>query len=212
MSLASRELLAKYQYNYCTDFKTWICFIRRYTILKMKSLAVLLLAFVAAVSATPAAAPPGPPKPPTPPKLTHLLTAKVTASGPIEIGPQPGGIRRVYPITGGTFTGPKMNGTLLPVGADFSILRPGNKFSPDGIAIMQTSDGANILFKALGYQTGEYVHCAITFETGFEKYAWLNSVVALSQALVAVGDTTEVALNIFVVSLTFIFSLADSSV
>jgi len=181
----------------------------------MKSFTVLLLAFVAAVSATPAAsasasasssatpvvAPSSLPKPPPPPKLIHLLTAAVTASGPIDIGPQPGGSRIIYPVTGGTFSGPKMNGTVLPVGADFSILRPGNKFSPDGIAVLRTSDGANILFKAQGYQAGEYVHCAVTFETGYEKYAWLNSVIAISQALVAVGNTTEVALNIYVVSL-----------
>jgi len=191
----------------------------------MKSFTVLLLAFVAAVSATPAAsasasvssaatpaavAPPGPPKPPTPPKLTHLLTAAVTAGGPIEIGAQSGGERIIYPITGGTFSGPKMNGTLLAVGADFSILRPGNKFSPDGIAVLRTSDGANILFKAQGYQSGEYVHCAITFETGYEKYAWLNSVIAISQALVAVGNTTEVALNIYIVSLLSVLSRGNT--
>jgi hypothetical protein len=116
------------------------------------------------------------------------------------ICPGPQGDRIAYPITGGTFTGPRLNGTFLGVGADFSIVRANNQFSPDGISILQTSDGANILFKDRGYQSGNYVYGSVTFETGAEKYAWLNSVVAVSRALVTTGDTSAgVTMNIFVV-------------
>jgi hypothetical protein len=141
---------------------------------------------------------------PVPPQLTHLLTANVTAGPSISIGTEVAGTRVVYPITGGTFAGPLLNGTIAPVGADFSLTTPSNVFSPDGISIFQTSDGANILFRDNGYQSGEYVYGSGTFETGSEQYDWLNTVVAITSAIVSTGETsTGVALDIFLVTNLF---------
>ncbi|CEJ81079.1 hypothetical protein VHEMI01228 [[Torrubiella] hemipterigena] len=159
----------------------------------MKSPASSLLLLLA----TTGAAKCGPADPATP-KLTHLLTAKVTASEGVPIGDSIIGNRTAFPITGGTFTG-LISGKLLPVGADFSIIRPNGKFSPDGIAVLQTDDGANILFRDQGYESKDgYIYGAVTFETGAEKYQWLNYVVAVSSAKVSTGASgADVGLEIY---------------
>ena len=135
---------------------------------------------------------------PAPLRSTLLFTANVTAAAGIVIGPLPQGNRVAYPLTGGTFTGPRLNGTILPVGADFSLTTPDNLFSPDGISILHTSDGANILWRSQGWQLGKYVYASAKFETGAERYAWLNTAVAVSRALVSVGGSSAgVGLDMF---------------
>ncbi|RYP42267.1 hypothetical protein DL767_000431 [Monosporascus sp. MG133] len=137
---------------------------------------------------------------PVPPPLTHLLTASVTAGTTIVIGPEAGGTRVALPIAGGTFTGARLNGTLLPVGVDTGLVTADNKFYPDGTAILQTTDGANIIFRDKGYQTGLNIYGSATFETGSEKYAWLNTVVAVSSAVLSPdGSGAGIALDIFIV-------------
>ncbi|KAL6854936.1 hypothetical protein ACO1O0_006072 [Amphichorda felina] len=137
---------------------------------------------------------------PAPPPLTFLLTANVTATEPINVGSVAGGTRIVYPIVGGTFEGPLLNGTLADVGADFSLVATNGAFGPDGISLFQTSDGANILFRDKGHQLGDYVYGSGSFETGSEKYAWLNTVVPITRAKVSTGDDgAAVSLEIFLV-------------
>ncbi|CAJ2508718.1 Uu.00g137440.m01.CDS01 [Anthostomella pinea] len=137
---------------------------------------------------------------PTPPPLTHLLTASVIAGTTITIGPEAGGTRVALPIAGGTFTGPRLNGTFLPVGVDAGLMTADGQFYPDGTSVLQTSDGANIIFRGSGYQTGDNIYGAVTFQTGAEQYAWLNTVVAVSSAVLSAdGSGSGIALNIFTV-------------
>ncbi|KAI3331450.1 hypothetical protein HD806DRAFT_545891 [Xylariaceae sp. AK1471] len=160
----------------------------------MKSPTALLLVLVAAglTKATTT---------PTPPPLTHILTANVTAGTTIIIGPEAGGTRVALPIAGGTFWGARLNGTLLPVGVDAGLMTAENYFYPAGVAVLQTSDGANIIFRDQGFQTGpDFIYGAVTFQTGAEKYAWLNKVVAVSSAVLAAdGSGSGIALDIFMV-------------
>jgi hypothetical protein len=138
---------------------------------------------------------------PTPPPLTHILTANVTAGTTIVIGPEAGGTRVALPIAGGTFWGSRLNGTFLPVGVDAGLMTAQNYFYPDGVAVLQTSDGANIIFRDQGFQTGPgFIYGAVTFQTGAEKYAWLNKVVAVSSAMFGADDSSGIALDIFMVS------------
>jgi hypothetical protein len=47
---------------------------------------------------------------PTPPKLTYLYSANVTFGDTVSIGSVPTGTRNLLPISGGTFSGPKLSG------------------------------------------------------------------------------------------------------
>ncbi|KAI1163296.1 hypothetical protein F5B18DRAFT_651828 [Nemania serpens] len=141
--------------------------------MKTKAPTALLLA---AATATPA-----------PPPLTHLFMASVTPGATITIGPEAGGTRVALPIAGGTF---------LPTGVDAGLVTSENYFYPDGLAVLQTADGANILFRDQGFQTtNASIYGAVTFQTGAARYAWLNTVVAVSSAAFSDGG---IALDVFI--------------
>jgi hypothetical protein len=52
------------------------------------------------------------------PRLTLIYRLKATLGEPLELGEIAQGHRRIVPLTGGTFTGPELNGRLLARGED----------------------------------------------------------------------------------------------
>ena len=52
------------------------------------------------------------------PRLEFIFAAHVTVDEPRDLGDIGKGRRRIVPITGGTFFGPDISGTVLPGGAD----------------------------------------------------------------------------------------------
>jgi hypothetical protein len=60
------------------------------------------------------------------PALEHVADLTVSVAAPIEAGQITGlnsrGKRRIIPITGGTLSGPLLNGRVLPGGADFQLV------------------------------------------------------------------------------------------
>lgn len=50
---------------------------------------------------------------PSPPGLEYLLTVQATESAPVLIGPTGHGNRIFIPITGGKFSGPKLQGIVF---------------------------------------------------------------------------------------------------
>ncbi|KAH6647470.1 hypothetical protein BKA67DRAFT_387749 [Truncatella angustata] len=122
---------------------------------------------------------------PVPPGLTHLFTANVSIEPAIDIGVGPYGQREAIPIIGGTFSGPRINGTILNLGADWGWTDThdpsgASTFHPDTRYQLRTSDGANIFIQTEGpAQTDGKIHLREKFETGSAKYYWLNNVVAV---------------------------------
>ena len=78
------------------------------------------------------------------PGVEFILQARVTISPMIDIGQISYGHRRIIPITGGEFHGPRLSGTVLDEGEDTQLVRP------DGITeivaryILRTHDGVLI--------------------------------------------------------------------
>jgi len=124
--------------------------------------------------------------PPTAPSLTFLYTVNITFPAAISISPT----RDAIPITGGTFSGPKLNGKVLPIGADFFGVDASGNCRPNTAYVLQTHDGANILYRAKGHCPYEYA----SFETGNNSYSWLNSVVAVAEGNLITGG---VSLNVW---------------
>ncbi|MGY6566067.1 MAG: DUF3237 domain-containing protein [Halomonadaceae bacterium] len=58
-----------------------------------------------------------------PPELEHVTTLNVLVDGPLEIGELSSGRRRIIPISGGSFEGPKLVGEVLGGGADWQLIR-----------------------------------------------------------------------------------------
>ena len=130
-------------------------------------------------------------------ELEPLYEAKVTAATPKDVGMTPDGHRRVIDVTGGTFEGPRMKGRILPGGADFQIVRTDGSAFLDARYTFETDDGALIYVTNQGYRHGPadiiqritegedvdpslyYFRTAFRFETGAEKYDWLNRIIAV---------------------------------
>lgn len=118
---------------------------------------------------------------PTAPVLEYLYTAYALIEPGIYSSQGPRGIRTALPIKGGNFTGPRMNGKILDLGADWGLTDPQTGvFSPDTRYNLQTDDGANILIQTSGAeQPDTNIHLRLVFETGDRNYYWLNFVTAV---------------------------------
>ena len=131
-------------------------------------------------------------------KTQHLFTMPVDIEMPLQmVGATPIGERRIAKVTGGTFTGPEMNGKILPGGGDWLLLRSDGSLQLDVRVTLETDDGALIFMTYRGFRHGPaevmarlnkgedvdpseyYFRVAPFFETGAEKYDWLNRIVAV---------------------------------
>lgn len=92
--------------------------------------------------------------------------------------PQVIGTRLIVPVTGGTFTGPKLSGKVLDVGADWITRRDDDVSELDVRITLETADDALIYLSYQGMirrADGEtYWKMVPMFETAAESYDWLE--------------------------------------
>jgi hypothetical protein len=88
------------------------------------------------------------------PTLEFAFTATVTLAPPVEQGTVDGGRKRFIAITGGTISGPLLNGTVLPGGGDWQTILPGGLTKVEARYFLKASDGAVIEVTNPGVRTG----------------------------------------------------------
>ncbi len=88
------------------------------------------------------------------PELNLLLEVRATLEAAIVVGDVPEGARRVVPITGGTFVGPRLRGTVLPGGADWQYLRSDEVMIVEAQYLLRTDDGVIIQVNNRGMRHG----------------------------------------------------------
>ncbi len=80
------------------------------------------------------------------PRLTQVYRLEAALAPPLEIGETAHGQRRIVALTGGTFSGPEMSGTLLPgASADWQTILPDGTVLGDIRYTLQT-DGGDLLY------------------------------------------------------------------
>jgi len=80
------------------------------------------------------------------PRLTPVYRLEATLGQPLELGAIPQGHRRIVPLAGGTFSGPEINGTLVPgASADWQIVLADGTALGDVRYTLQT-DGGDLLY------------------------------------------------------------------
>ncbi|PYI13643.1 hypothetical protein BO86DRAFT_442146 [Aspergillus japonicus CBS 114.51] len=133
------------------------------------------------ISLVTATTPPPPSPPPPAPALSFLYTAYVECTATLMLSPGPHGTRKAIPIVGGNFTGPRLSGKILDVGADWGLVDPATGiFSADTRYNLRTDDGADIFIQTSGPKAPSgQLHLRLVFETGSRRYYWLNNVVAI---------------------------------
>lgn len=80
--------------------------------------------------------------------------ARVSVAAPLIVGDSSQGLRRVVPITGGTFDGPRIRGKVVAGGADWQVVRPDGVLAIDAKYTLETSDGVLIMVTNRGMRHG----------------------------------------------------------
>jgi hypothetical protein len=128
-----------------------------------------------------------------PPTLEHLCDLAVTIAAPVEVGQTPAGLRRMIPITGGTVTGPRVNGKVLAGGADFQlILGGGTQAHLDARYVIELGDGSRVFVQNTALRVASlensqrimngqpvnpdevYFRCQPKLEATTPEWAWLS--------------------------------------
>lgn len=128
--------------------------------------------------------------------VEHLFTLTITADlgASYQIRTGPAGRRIVAGITGGTFAGPKIKGTVAPsTGADWVTVRPDKSLRIDVRLMLVTDDDVPIYMYYGGLLVDGQARTAPYFEVADERYAWLNNIQAVGIGTVGPdGPTYEI--------------------
>ena len=138
----------------------------------------------------------------TDPRFDLLFRIEIALSSAIELGTTPyGRLRRVDTFVEGRFEGPRLSGALMAGGNDLRLTRFDGAFCPDVRALLRTDDGHHIHMTYEGIRSGPeevweriergedvdpseyYFRIAARFETGSEKYGWLNRILAFGSGV-----------------------------
>ncbi|GAA1698555.1 hypothetical protein GCM10009792_18260 [Microcella alkalica] len=125
------------------------------------------------------------------PSLQFVFELRVEVAAPVRVGRTESESLNVTPITGGVVEGPRLNGRVLGVGADWWVTR-GSTTQLDARYLIESADGAAIDVVNRGYwhagpeleerlRSGEplaedelYYRTAFVFQTGAADYRWLT--------------------------------------
>lgn len=126
----------------------------------------------------------------------------------LVIGDGPFGRRILFGAAGGTFEGPRLHGTVLPGGGDWALFRADGAMSldvrltlrtDDGALVQMTYDGRWITPPELRAEMADpgrrnrvdpsryYFRTNPLFETGAERYAWMNDIVCVGSGYLVEG-------------------------
>jgi hypothetical protein len=142
------------------------------------------------------------------PRLTPLFDIVVDLHPRQGFGHGPLGRRVLFGSAGGSFEGEALRGAVLAGGGDWALFRADGVMTLDVRLTLQTADGALVLMtyggrwvtpsglrEAMADQdrrheidpTHYYFRTNPLFETGSERYAWLNDVVAIGSGYLVQG-------------------------
>lgn len=129
-----------------------------------------------------------------------LFTLTLQVATPIpSLGATPFGERKIAEVTGGRFEGERMSGAVKGGGGDWILVRNDGVTQLDVRITLVTDDGASIYMTYRGLRHGPpdvmdrlnrgepvdpgayYFRILPAFETGDDRYAWLNKLVAVGR-------------------------------
>lgn len=146
------------------------------------------------------------------PKFRYLCSYRATFTEPQQnIGKGHFGRRMIAALTGGELTGERLRGRVMPSGGDWATIDDNDTLRLDARITLETHDGALIYVSYRGVlrplpvvhkfaqqggpKTAEeraqvYFRTAPIFETGDERYRWLNDIVTVGLGATVGGAVT----------------------
>ncbi|MEV3856109.1 DUF3237 domain-containing protein [Streptomyces sp. NPDC050095] len=122
-------------------------------------------------------------------RTAQLFDMAVDLNPRLDHGPGPLGRRTFFGSAGGSFHGPELHGEVLPGGGDWALFRPDGTMTLDVRLTLRTHDDALIHMTYGGRRVAsrDYFRTTPVFETGDERYAWLNDVVCVGSGYLIEG-------------------------
>jgi hypothetical protein len=126
-----------------------------------------------------------------------LLAMRLDVRSPMPVIATRGAGRRIGAITGGSFDGERLSGTVMDGGSDWQTLKADGSVTLDVRLILRTSDDVPIAMTYRGVRHGApaviarvdrgemvdpseiYFRSIVQFETAAPQYDWLNHLVAV---------------------------------
>ena len=139
-----------------------------------------LVVFAAGADTSVAAENSGAPAASSEPTLEFVFEENVTLAQGIPVGKTALGTRNIIPITGGTFEGPRIKGTIMPGGWDWQLVRADGCVHIKADYMIKTDDGAVINVLNQGFacrdENGNPIPLRTfpVFEPPLGKYEWLG--------------------------------------
>jgi hypothetical protein len=128
-----------------------------------------------------------------------IFTIEAELDAMMSLGRTPYGERRFVGISGGTVSGAKLNGRILPGGADWQIVRADGAADIEARYVIETDKGARVMVDSKGLRHGPpevieklargdkvdpalyYFRTVMRFEAADPALAWLNRILALAR-------------------------------
>jgi hypothetical protein len=142
-----------------------------------------------------------------------IFTIQAELAGILNLGTTPYGERRIIDILGGTVTGRKLKGRVLPGGADWQIIRADGAADIQARYTIETEAGNRVLVSSDGLRHGPkavleslargdkvdpalyYFRTVMRFETSDDpEVSWLNRILALASG---VREARSVRLDVY---------------
>jgi hypothetical protein len=130
---------------------------------------------------------------------TPIFSIRAELEAITNLGRTPYGERRMIGIIGGSVSGPKLKGRILPGGADWQIIRGDGAADIKARYAIETEDGALIMVTSEGLRHGPpdvmerltrgdnvdprhyYFRTVMRFETAAPAVDWLNRILAIAK-------------------------------
>jgi hypothetical protein len=149
---------------------------------------------------------------PPPPPLVPMCRILCDVGALVTLGPGPHGERRYVPLGGGTVSGPEFNGTVVPGGVDWQVLRADGALDIAAHYVLRADDGGLVEVESRGLRHGPpevmarlargeaverdayFFRTIVRFTTGAPAWEHLNRTMAVS---VAAREARRVVLDLY---------------
>lgn len=147
-----------------------------------------------------------------PPSLTPMCQVRCDVEALVSLGPGPYGERRYVPLGGGSVEGSELNGSLVPGGVDWQIVRADGALDIGAHYVIRTRDGALVEVQSNGLRHGPpevmarlargddvdpsdyFFRTLMRFTTGHPDWQHLNQVMAIASGR---REARRVVLDVF---------------